>query len=91
MTRAQQIRQFEQVNRRFENIYMPKVERALHAKTKAVIARLRDGGHADAVAYLTRDIANDKLADVIRDLYTKVGRRWAQLNYSRLLPEVRVI
>lgn len=89
MTRREQILQFERINRRFELMFMPKVQRAIHAKTKAVIARLKSGGFSSAHYYLTTDLGNEKLTSVIQDLYIKVGRRWAQLTYSRLLPDTR--
>lgn len=89
MTRREQILQFERVNRRFEVMFMPKVKRAIHAKTKEVIAKLKDGGFQAATFYLNTNVGNDKLARSVRDLYIKVGRRWAQLTYSRLLPETR--
>lgn len=89
MTRREQILQFERINRRFEVRFMPKVQRALHYKTKAVIAKLKDGGYSEAVRYLSTDVSNERLADVIKELYTTVGRRWAQIEYSRLLPEMR--
>lgn len=89
MTRQEQILQFERINRRFELMFMPKVQRAIHAKVKAVISRLKSGGFSSAHYYLTTDLGNEKLTSVIRDLYIKVGRRWAQLTYSRLLPDTR--
>lgn len=89
VTRVQQIQQFERINRRFELLFMPKVKRALHYKTKAVISRLKSGGFTEAINYLTTDVSNPRLAEVIKELYTRVGRRWAQIEYSMLLPETR--
>lgn len=87
MTRQQQILQFERINRRFEKKFMPKVQRAIHFKVKEVISNLRSGGVASARYYLQQDIGNEKLSAVIKELYTTVGRRWAQITYSRLLQE----
>lgn len=89
MTRQQQIQQFERINRRFEKIFMPKVQRAIHSQVKAVIRELRSNGYASAKHYLSTHVGNEELTKVIKELYTKVGRRWAQITYSRLLPEVR--
>lgn len=89
MTRAQQIQQFERINRRFERKFMPKVQRAIHAQVKEVIKDLRSDGFATARYNLLRSVGNEKLSKVIKELYTTVGRRWAQVTYSRLLIEER--
>ena len=61
---------------------MPRIERAIKAKVKKVIAAVRTG---NGVAYLNTDIANNELASVIKKLYVAVGVKHARLNYSRLL------
>lgn len=70
-------------------MFMPKVQRAIHSQVKSVISHLRDGGYASAKHYLSTHVGNAELAKVIKELYTTVGRRWAQITYSRLLPEQR--
>lgn len=89
MTRLQQIQQFERINRRFEKIFMPRVQRAIHSQVKAVIRELRSNGYASAKHYLSTHVGNEELTKVIKELYTTVGRRWAQITYSRLLPELK--
>ena len=89
MTRRQQIKQFDRINRKFEVAFMPRVQRAIHSKVKTVINHLKTGGISKAHYYLTTDLGNEKLAAVIKELYGLVGRRWAQITYSRLLPESR--
>lgn len=89
MTRQQQIAQFERINRRFEKKFMPKVQRAIHSQVTPVISRLRESGFASAKSYLNNNIGNDEIGKVIRELYRNVGTKWAQLTYSRLLPETR--
>lgn len=89
MSKSAQTQQFERLNGRFEAIYLPKVYRALNYEVKKAINVLEDKGFTAARNYVTLNIGNDKIGPVIKDLYEKVGRRWAQLTYSRLLPETR--
>lgn len=89
MTRQQQIQQFERINRRYEKLFMPKVQRAIHTQVKAVINDLRQGGFARAHYHLSGSVGNEEMAKVIKELYITVGKRWAQITYSRLLPELR--
>lgn len=89
MTRRQQINQFERINRKFELRFYPKVLAALNAKRNQVVRILKDKGYSAAQYYLTTNVGNARMTAVIRELYTLVGRRWAQIEYSRLLPEVR--
>ena len=89
MTRLQQIKEFERVNRRFEKKFMPKVKRAIHSQVKPVIRILREDGFSAARSYLLKNVGNEEIAKVIRELYRSVGSKWAQITYSRLLPETR--
>lgn len=89
MTRLQQIQQFERINRKFEVRFMPKVQAAIHAKVKIVINLLKNKGYSAAEYYLHTNVGNQRMAEVIKEIYTTVGRRWAQIEYSRLLPEQR--
>jgi len=89
MTRLQQIKEFERVNRRFEKKFMPKVQRAIHSQVKPVIRLLREDGFSAARSYLLKNVGNEEIAKVIRELYRSVGSKWAQITYSRLLPETR--
>ncbi len=54
-----------------------------------MIRVLREDGFAGARQYVLRNVGNDEMAKVIRELYRSVGTKWAQLTYSRLLPETR--
>lgn len=89
MTRRQQIKQYERLNRKFEARYFPAVKAAIHAKVKIVIRLLQTKGISAAEYYLHTNIGNERMGEVIKKIYTEVGRRWAQLEYSRLLPETR--
>lgn len=89
MTRLQQIHQFERINRKFEVRFMPKVQAAIHAKVKIVIGLLKTRGFSAAEYYLHTSVGNVRMSEVIKEIYTLVGRRWAQMEYSRLLPEQR--
>lgn len=68
---------------------MPYIQKALHKKIQAVIARLRDGGVDAARNYLLTDLGNPMLQDVVQKMYEIVGLKHAQLNYSRLIHETR--
>ena len=89
MTRLQQIHQFERINRKFELRFEPKVYAALNAVRKHVVRLLKDKGYSAAQYYLTTNVGNPRIRAVIREIYVSVGRRWAQIEYSRLLPEMR--
>lgn len=79
--------EYVRVNRKYEALFMPRIKRALHTKTKEVQASLRSGGYNAALEYLKRDLTNTALGDEVRELYVIIGKRHAQMNYSRLLPE----
>lgn len=51
------------------------------------ITRLRAQGFDSAKHYLNNLTGNAQMAEVIKDLYTKVGSRHARMTYSRLLAE----
>jgi hypothetical protein len=89
MTRLQLIKHFERVNRRFEVRFYPKVLAALNAKKNKVIRILKQDGYNAANYYLTTDIGNSRMAEVIKEIYTFTGRRWAQIEYSRLLGDLK--
>lgn len=89
MSKSAQLQQYERLNARFEVFYLPKVYRALNFEVKKVINVLEDKGFTAARNYVTLNVGNDKIGPVIKDLYARVGRRWAQLTYSRLLPQTR--
>lgn len=69
--------------------FMPIVRKTIHLKTKSVIHHLQSGGYDSARNYLHTDLTNPEMTNVIIDLYKTVGRKHAQLNYSRLLHETR--
>lgn len=87
MNRSEIISQYVRVNRQFEKIYFPKVRKAIRYKKNQVLNKLRSGGIQDAIHFLHADLGNERLADVVEDLYKQVGLRHARLNYSRMLSE----
>ena len=89
MNRNQFIEQYTRVNRRYEDMYLKPVQKAIHAKVSAVVSKLREDGVQAAQAYLNLDFQNEHMTKVITDLYKTVGLKHARLNYSRLLPESR--
>lgn len=89
MTRQQIIKQYEQTNRKFEEKFFPSVRSAIHKKVSVIISRLREGGYDSARNYLLTDLTNPAMAEAIRKLYILVGRKHAQITYSRLLHDRR--
>jgi len=89
MNKRQQTAQYERLNARFEALFLPKVHRALKSQVNKVISILEESGYTAAQNYLTTNTGNVKVGEVIKEIYAKVGRRWAQITYSRLLPETR--
>lgn len=63
----------EQINRKYEDAYFKRALKAIDTKVKATIARLRDGGTSAAFNYLSTDMSNPALANVVRKLYNEVG------------------
>lgn len=68
---------------------MPKVKRAIHSQVKPVIRLLKSDGFAAAKNHLHKSVGNEEITKVIRELYRSVGSKWAQITYSKLLPETR--
>lgn len=89
MTRQQQITEYTRVNRLFEDRFLKPVQAAIHTKVAAVIRKLKESGYNSAISFITTDFANHELASVVEDLYLIVGKKHAQMNYSRLLHEQR--
>lgn len=81
--------EYERVNRKYEAYFMPRIQRAIHTKVLVTMNQLRKGGTDQTLRYLQTEIMNPALGEVIRDLYTTVGKRHAQMTYSRLLHETR--
>lgn len=88
MNRSELISQYVRVNRKFEQLYLPKVSKALHFKTQLVINDLKEGGYNKAITNLSTDIGNEKLQDIIRTLYVDVGLRHARLTYRRIQTDI---
>lgn len=78
------IREYERVNRRFEVLFFPRTKKAIHSLVKEVISSLNDGGFDAARNYLSTVVANPEMTKTVKLLYQTVGRKHAQMNYSRL-------
>lgn len=84
MKKTEIIQQYIDTNRKFEKMFMPSIKRAIHAKAAQVNLHLFQGGYSEANEFLSRELTNPALVNIIRTLYSTVGRRHAQLTYSRL-------
>lgn len=71
--RRKYAREVERINRRAESRWQRPVQKAIQAKAKAVIARLRDGGISEATRYLMEDIGNPALSVNVKKIYIEVG------------------
>lgn len=90
MNRPIHIQQYTSINRKFEEKFYPHVKKAIHQKVAIVQDKLKFGGVDAARNYLNIDLANHAVTDIVTKLYLIVGRKHAQLNYSRLLHEKKV-
>lgn len=89
MNRNKFITEYTRINRKYEEKFMPLVQRAIHSKVKEVISNLKDSGVDSARNYLLTNLGNSAMQNCIYKLYQTVGRKHAQINYSRLLVEQR--
>jgi hypothetical protein len=80
-------KEYQRVNSKLEDIFFPKVKKAIHSVTEDVIAVLRGKGIEAAKVYTGTLMTNPQLTKIIEKLYTVVGLKHARLNYSRLLHE----
>jgi hypothetical protein len=87
LTRLQIISEFSRINRKYEQLYFPKVSKAIASKKRDVLIKLKSGGIDYAKNWLSSDLGNTILTDVVTDLYKTVGLRHARMNYSRMLNE----
>src|SRR5882672_61919 len=87
MTRLQTIREYERVNRAYEVKFLPRIQKAIHAKVEIVINKLKTEGIDATINYLHTDITNPAMAKEVEQLYLSVGLYYARSNYSRMLQE----
>lgn len=87
MNRAAIRKQFATINRRYENKYFSPVKAAL--LPDGLMTAIANAGAVAGRAVIHGVIHNTKLANVIRRMYADVGLRHAQINYSRMLGEIR--
>jgi hypothetical protein len=87
MTRLQIISEFTRINRKYESLYFPKVAKAIASKRQDVLIKLKSGGIDYAKNWLSSDLGNTLLTDVVTELFKTVGLRHARMNYSRMLNE----
>ena len=88
MRKRELIARYTRINRKFELLYLPKVRKALHVKVQDVIDNLKNGGYNYAISKLSTDLGNDKLAEVIKDIYVNIGLRHARLTHRRIRNDI---
>lgn len=84
MNRQEYIQRFTSTNKRYEDKYLPKVQKSLIPAgfTTALHHSIQSG-----IAFLHGTIHNPQLTKVIEDLYLEVGLRYARMNYVRMKDE----
>lgn len=87
MNRTEYIQRFTNTNKRYEDKYLPKVQKAL--MPVGLVPALHRGGINAGISFLHVTIHNPQLSKVIEDLYLEVGLRYARMNYTRMNDEVR--
>jgi hypothetical protein len=85
LNRTEYIQRFSGINKRYEDKYLPKVNKALipHGFLSAIESHGAHGG----MAFLHQTVSNEKLKNVIEDLYLEVGLRYSRMNYTRMQEE----
>jgi hypothetical protein len=81
--------EYERVNRKYEALFEPKIRRAIHSQVMRVRSVLEAQGIDGAIRLLNETMANPDMGEAVKDLYITVGKRHAQMTYSRLLHETR--
>lgn len=83
------IREYVTINRRLEQKWFPKVEKAIKSKVSSLITKVQQEGIEAGKRYLETDIANYQLRNTVEDLYKEAGLRHARRSEIRLRKEVR--
>jgi len=84
-------RKVERINRRLENVWLPKIIKVIQLKANIVISRLKNGGTNSAFQYLSSDLGNPILSGKIKQLYTQVGLIHAKRINDELRAEPRIM
>lgn len=77
------------IQRRYEIKYFYKVRKAIDAKISSLIETVKEGGPQAGMNELSKQIDSGTLPKVIEDLYMKVGLRFARMQWSQFLEQVR--
>lgn len=89
MKREEFISEYTRVNRKFEVKWFDPIKKAIQSKVDVVRDKLKSGGVHAAETFLHTNLGNVEMTKTIKGLYLQVGRRHAQMNYSRLLQDQR--
>lgn len=69
--------EYERINRQFENIFFPKVNKAINKKVVEVIQDVKRDGIDSAISSLNKNLTNPELTEQVTNLYKSVGLRHA--------------
>ncbi|MGE7777371.1 phage minor head protein [Chitinophaga sp. NPDC101104] len=89
MTDRQIWRQFNTFQKRYERKYAKRVYRLLRRQARTVAAYLRENGTEQTIAAMSLLIRPQEITALLRQLYTEVGVRWANIEYANIQDQVK--
>lgn len=78
-----------QIKRKYEVLFMPKVNRAIRSVYNKLIAVVKTNGINVGISSLNNQLANPELTKAINELYATVGNRFANNSYKSLKQQER--
>lgn len=78
------------IKRKYEELFFPKVHRAIRGKFKETAAIVKDSGVNAAISALNNDLVNPELTSSINQLYATVGLRFSNITWKDLRQQKRV-
>jgi hypothetical protein len=83
--------EFIKINKRFEEKYFTRIQKALKSKTSSLIDIIREQGIDAGKRHLHTDLINIELSNTVKALYSEVGLRYARKEYRRQRQDIRTI
>jgi hypothetical protein len=83
--------EFIKINKRFEEKYFTRIQKALKSKSSSLIEIIREQGLDAGQRHLQTDLANVELSNTVKSLYSEVGLRYARKEYRRQRQDIRTI
>lgn len=77
------------IKRKYEDLFFPKVHRAIKGKFKSTISIVKENGVEAAVSALNKNLTNPELTAAINQLYKTVGAKFADGAWRDLVAQKR--